>query len=114
MKIYHNNNCSKSCSVLDIIKQNGIQPEVKEYINEPPTHIELQELLKLLGLTPLELIRQKEPLFQEKFLNKRFTDAQWIDIMVQNPILIERPIVISGSKAVIARPIERIFELINK
>lgn len=112
MKIYHNNNCSKSCNALDYLKNNSTEPiEVVEYLNSPPTKLEFIEILKLLNAKPFDIIRIKEPLFIEKFTDKNYTDEQWIEVLIQNPILIERPIVVKGNKAIIARPIEKILEL---
>ncbi|MCA0431064.1 MAG: arsenate reductase (glutaredoxin) [Bacteroidetes bacterium] len=112
MKIYHNNNCSKSCNALDYLKNNSTEPiEIVEYLNTPPSKLELIEILKLLNAKPFDIIRTKEPLFIEKFTDKNYTDEQWIEVLIQNPILIERPIVVKGNKAVIARPIEKILEL---
>lgn len=112
MKIYHNPQCSKSNAALDLLQQNGIAPEVIAYLHNVPTKEELITLLDLLRLKPLQLIRTKELLFQEKFEGQNFTDEQWIDIMLQYPELIERPIVVNGDKAVIGRPVERILDLL--
>jgi arsenate reductase len=112
MKIYHNKNCSKSCNALDYLKNNVNESiEIIEYLDSPRTKSELIEILKLLNSKPFDIIRTKEPLFIEKFINENYTDEQWIEILIQNPILIERPIVVKGNKAIIARPIEKILEL---
>ena len=111
MKIYHNPQCSKSNAALELIQQHGIIPEVVEYLHTVPTKDELIAILGLLQIRPLELIRTKELLFQEKFEGNSYTDEQCMDIMLQYPELIERPIVINGDKAVIGRPVERILEL---
>lgn len=112
MKIYHNPQCSKSIATLELIQQHGIIPEVVEYLHMVPTKEELTSILDLLRIKPLQLIRTKELLFQEKFEGNSYTDEQWIDIMLQYPELIERPIVINGDKAVIGRPVERVLELL--
>lgn len=112
MKIYHNRNCSKSCAALDLLQENGIQAEIKEYVHEALTREELKELLEMLQLKPLELIRQKEALFQAQFAGQQHSDEEWIDIMIAHPILIERPIVVSNGQARIGRPVERILELL--
>lgn len=77
--------------------------EVVEYLKNPPSEAELKHLLELLGKKPLDIIRQKERLFQEKFKGETFTDDEWIRIIAENPVLLERPIVVSGNKAWIAR-----------
>lgn len=88
------------------IAATGQKFEVVEYLKTVPDAAELQHLLILLGKKPLELIRQKEPVFLENFKGKAFTDAEWVNIMVENPILIERPIVVAGNKAWVARDAE--------
>lgn len=113
MKIYHNSQCSKSCGALEMLHQKGIIPQVIEYLNTPPGKTELKELLAMLQLKPLELIRTKEPLFQQKFEGHTYSDEQWIDVMVEYPELIERPIVVYGNKAIIARPIEKVLDLLK-
>jgi arsenate reductase len=112
MKIYHNPQCSKSNAALELLQQKGITPEVISYLHDVPTKKELINLLDLLQLKPLQLIRTKELLFRENFEGQNFTDEKCIDIMLQYPELIERPIVINGDKAVIGRPVERILDLL--
>ncbi|WP_313265016.1 arsenate reductase (glutaredoxin) [Sphingobacterium sp.] len=113
IKIYHNINCSKSCSVLEQLEQQSAEFEIQEYLNDVPTKAQLVELLGQLGLTPMELIRKGESVFQEKFQNLELTDEQWIDVLLAYPILIERPIVVRDGVAVIGRPIEKVVELIG-
>ena len=112
MKIYHNSQCSKSCGALELLQQNGINPQVIEYLNDVPSKEELTSLLIMLNLKPVQLIRTQELLFQEKFEGHSYTDEQWIDIMLQYPELIERPIVVKDSKAIIARPVEQVLDLL--
>jgi arsenate reductase len=112
MKIYHNPQCSKSNAALELLQQKGIAPEIISYLQDVPTKKELIALLDLLKLKPLQLIRTKELLFKEKFEGQNLTDEQWIDIMLQYPELIERPIVVNGNEAVIGRPVERILDLL--
>ncbi|WP_400261590.1 ArsC/Spx/MgsR family protein [Sphingobacterium sp. SG20118] len=113
IKIYHNKMCSKSCAVLDLLQEHQLDLQIQEYIHDVPTKDELLELLTLLKLKPLELIRHHEPLFQEKYTDMPLTDEEWVDIMLENPILIERPIVVKGGKAVIGRPIEKVINLLK-
>ncbi len=103
LKIYHNTRCGKSRCALQLLEKTGQSFEVVEYLKNPPTEAELKELLVLLGKKPLELIRQKEPLFQENYKGKIHSDAEWVKIMVTQPILIERPIVVLDGKAWVAR-----------
>ena len=103
LKIYHNTRCGKSRCALQLL-ENSAQPfELVEYHKTPPTEEELHEILVLLDKKPLELIRQKEPLFQEKFKGQHLTDKEWIRVMIANPILLERPIVVLDGKAWVAR-----------
>lgn len=104
MIILHNNRCSKSRETLALLEKEGCEFKVRDYLKEPLTKKELKELLLKLKCKPFDIIRKKEPLFIEHFSKAKLTDAKWIDVLVKNPILIERPIVINGSKAVIGRP----------
>lgn len=105
--IYHNTRCSKSREVCTILEKKKVKTEVIEYLKTPPTPSEIKELLKMLGMKAEDLVRKKEPLFKEKFASKKLTETQWIKAMAQNPILIERPIIVKGKKAIIARPPEK-------
>jgi len=113
IKIYHNNMCSKSRAALNLLKDNNEEVEIQEYLKEVPTKSELKEILKMLQMKPLELIRKNETLFKENYKDKNLSDEEWIDIMLENPVLIERPIVVKDGKAAIGRPIEKIIELLN-
>ena len=110
--IYHNPMCSKSRECLLQLEELDIPFATTKYLNEPLTKPELKELVKKLGVKPIELVRQKEPLWIEKFKDTGLTDGKIIDALVKYPELIERPIVVNGNKAVIARPIERINEIL--
>lgn len=114
VKIYHNKLCSKSCAALDLLYTNNVDLVVQEYIDQVPTKKELTNLLYLLKLKPLQLIRHQETIFQENFTDLILTDAEWIDVMLQYPILIERPIVVKDGRAVIGRPIENIINLLQE
>ena len=106
--IYHNPRCTKSRETLALIEKK--KPEIVEYLKTPPSATELKMLLKKLGLSVQDIIRKKEPLFIEK--DKKLSDEKWIAILVKNPVLIERPIVVKGNKAVIGRPPENVLKLI--
>lgn len=110
--IYHNTRCSKSRDVCTILEKKKVKTEVVEYLKTPPTQAEIIELLKMLGMKAEDLVRKKEPLFLEKFEGKKLTEAQWIKAMAQNPILIERPIIVKGKKAIIGRPPEKVLEFL--
>lgn len=112
MKIYHNPRCSKSRETLQIIKDAGVAVEIIAYLKTIPTKDELKLVLMQLNMQPIELIRKGEAIYKEKFKGKGFTDEEWIQIMIENPKLIERPIVIKGNKAIIGRPPETVKELL--
>jgi len=101
--IYHNPRCQKSRTALQHIESLDTDVKIVEYLKNPPSVKELKEVLKLLQLKPVDLVRKKEPLFVSKYKDGSYSDTQWIKILVENPILIERPIVINGDKAIIAR-----------
>lgn len=105
-KIYHNKRCGKSRAALQTMAASGQPFEVLEYLKTPPDEEELRHLLALMAKKPLELIRQKEAVFQEKFKGTTRTDDEWIKLMVENPILIERPIIVANGKAWVARDAE--------
>ena len=98
---------------MNLLKEKGIEAEVVEYLKEIPSVEEFKLLLAKLNIGPTELLRKGELIFKEKFKGKNFNDDEWIDIMLEHPKLIERPIVIKGNRAVIGRPIEKVIELIG-
>jgi len=113
--IYHNPRCSKSRATLKLIEEQGLAPLVIEYLKTPPSIATLKKLLKMLGMKPRDLVRRKEAAFKEAGLNDPgVTDQQVLEAMVENPILIERPIVVvDDSKAVIGRPPEKVLEILE-
>ena len=114
MKIYHNPRCSKSRQTLGILQDKGIEPEVVEYLKTPPSGAELKRILKKLGLKAEDIIRKGEALYKEKYKGKTLTNEQWIKVLAENPVLIERPIVVTDNKAVLGRPPENVLELVKK
>jgi len=112
IQIYHNNRCTKSRQALKELENSNRDFEVIYYLETPPNRAQLTELLKKLAIKPFELIRKTEKIYIENYKGKNLTDLEWIDAMVKNPVLIERPIIVSGDKAVIARPTERIKEIL--
>jgi len=111
MKIYHNPRCRKSRETLELITNNGMDPEIILYLDTPPTKKELKEILDLLGIEPTDLLRKSEPIFKENYKGKELSNAKWIEAMIKHPKLIERPIVIKGKKAIIGRPPENVKSL---
>ena len=97
---------------MDFLKKKKIKPEVFLYLETVPTEEEIKSVLKKLGIKAEELIRKKESIYKEKFMDKKMSEEKWIKAMMKYPILIERPIIIKGNKAVIGRPTEKILEII--
>ncbi|WP_303317756.1 arsenate reductase (glutaredoxin) [Flavivirga abyssicola] len=112
IKIYHNNRCSKSRCGLEILEKSDKEFEIVKYLEDVPNKKELKDLIKLLGIKPIELVRKNESVWKERFKNKDLSDEDIISAMVENPKLIERPIIINGKKAVIGRPPEKILDII--
>ena len=113
MKIYHNPRCTKSRQTLALILAAGIEPEVIEYLDNPPTPSELDGLLKTLKLQPRDLMRKGEAIYKELGLKDReLTREEAIELMVKHPKLIERPIVVSGRQAILGRPPENVKPLL--
>ena len=111
--IFHNPRCSKSRQTLAQLEDQGIKPSIIEYLKTPITKDKLIEILSLLGLAPRDLMRKKEELYVEKGLDKTsLSDSELIDIMVKNPILIERPIVLANGKAALGRPPEQVLNIL--
>jgi len=112
IQIYHNSRCTKSRECLAFIEETGKDFEVIKYLEAIPTFDELKIIIQKMGIKPIELVRQKEKIWITDFKGKTMTDDKIINAMVSHPILIERPIVINGDKAVIARPLEKIKDLL--
>lgn len=114
VKIYHNPRCSKSRQTLSILQEHGIQPQIIEYLLHPPSKVQLQKILSLLGMQPRDLIRKKESEYKQNHLDDpSLSNEQLIEAMIQHPKLIERPIVISGNKAALGRPPENVLEILS-
>jgi arsenate reductase len=111
--IYHNPKCSKSRATLDLVKQHVDEPKIVRYLETPPTAKELEALVTKLGIEPEQLVRKGEEIYKTEYAGKKLTRAQWIEAMVRHPILIERPIVVSGERAVIGRPPENVRILLE-
>lgn len=108
IQIFHNARCTKSRECLAFLNDSKQDFEVIKYLETPPTFDELKDIISKLNIKPLALVRQKEPIWIEKFKSKKLSDDAIIQAMISHPILIERPIVINGDKAVIARPTEKV------
>ncbi len=112
IKIYHNNRCSKSRNGLKLLQESGKDFEVINYLEDIPSKEALQEIINLLDIKPIELIRKNEAIWKEQYKGKDLTDDEVITAMIDNPKLIERPIVVNENKAVIGRPTENILNII--
>lgn len=111
--IYHNPRCSKSRASLQLLENNATDFKLVAYLDTPPSEAELTEILSLLGISAKQLVRTGESLYRELGLGEQdLNEAEWITILVKNPQLIERPIVVHNGKAAIGRPIENVIELL--
>jgi arsenate reductase len=113
IKIYHNPRCGKSREGLSILEQSQQKFEIVKYLETPPTRVELEKIIELLGIKPIELIRIKESVWIEHFKGKNLSDSEVIDAMITYPILMERPIVIKNNLAVLGRPPQKILEFLQ-
>ncbi len=110
--IYHNARCGKSRGALEILQAQNMPHQVRLYLTDPLTKKELKTLLKKLNMQPSELVRKNESIYKELFSQREYSEKEWLDILVKNPVLIERPIVEFEGTAIIARPPECLFEII--
>jgi len=112
IEIFHNTRCKKSREGLEILKHSGKEYEIREYLKNPPGRKEIESLLQKLNMKPIQIVRQNEKLWKEKFKEKDLDDGELIRILSENPILIERPIVINKDAAVIGRPPSQIEKIL--
>lgn len=114
VQIWHNPRCSKSRQTMKILEEAGVEVEIRRYLDNPPSSAELDRVLRMLNMQPIELVRMKEGVAKVIGLKaKDLTRAEWLDIMVEHPILIERPIVITeDGRAALGRPPEIVKDLL--
>jgi len=112
LTLFHNPRCSKSREALALLRERGIEPQIVEYLTHPPSAAQLEALIAKLGMKPEALVRKGEAIYKEKFAGKSLSDAEWLEALATHPILIERPIAIKDSRAVVGRPPERVLELL--
>ena len=113
IRLLHNPRCSKSREALALLRERSVEPDVVEYLKQPPTAAELDALLKQLGMEPRQLMRKGEAVYKELGLDDAaLTRAALIAAMIKNPLLIERPIATDGTRAVLGRPPEKVLELL--
>jgi len=109
--LYYKPTCGTCQKVKAMLEEKGINFIAIEYLKTPPSESELDAILKKLQMEPQDLVRKKEPIYQEKFAGKTLSRAQWLKILHDNPVLIERPIVVMGEQAIVARPPEKLEDL---
>lgn len=113
--IYHNPRCTKSRQTLQLLRDQGVEPDVVEYLNDPPTRTQLRQIVRALGIPARDLIRRKEKLFAEVGdADARYSDTAAVNLLAEHPRLIERPIVVRDDKAAIGRPPENVLELMDQ
>lgn len=110
--IWHKPNCSKSIQAMRFLKDHEIEPEVVLYIENVPTEEMIRDVLKKLGIAAEELIRKKEPIYKEKFSGKKMTEDKWVKAMTKYPVLIQRPIIVKGKKAVFGRSDDELNQIL--
>jgi arsenate reductase len=111
--IWHNPRCGKSRDAAKLLEEKGIDAEVVKYLETPPNKEELKAVLKMLGISARELMRTKEDLYKELNLKEELNEEKLIEAMVENPKLIERPVVIKDGKAAIGRPLQNIVDILD-
>lgn len=112
IRIYYNPRCSKCRETAALVRERGYATELVEYLLAPPGKEELRSLLGKLGMKPLELVRRGEELFKQNYAGRSLSDEEWLDALAAHPLLIERPIVVRGDRAVVARPVENVLALL--
>jgi len=113
--IFHNPRCSKSRATLALLQERGIDPQIILYLEAPPTSDQLNEVLQKLALAPTQMVRFKEKRAKELGISAsdEKSASDWIEILIEDPILLERPIVIHGDRAAIGRPPENVLDILD-
>lgn len=114
VKVLHNGNCSKSNAVLEYLDENGVPFEIINIIEEPLSILELKTVLKKLNQSVFHIIRKEEKLYLENYAGKNLSEEEWLKVLSENPSLIQRPILIKGSVAMLGRPVENVKFFIEK
>ena len=110
--LFHNPRCGKSRDALGLLQDAGVDVEIVEYLKTPPSAAQLKAILKKLGMKPEQLLRKGEAIYKEQYAGRTLSDAEWIAAMVEHPILIERPIFVTGDRAVGGRPPQAVTTLL--
>lgn len=108
LKVLHNNTCSKSRAILEHLDENNVPFEIIDIVQNPLTEAELRTVLKKLNKTASEICRQRDPIFKEKCGDRQLSEEEFFTLLLDNPMLIERPILIKGEVAMIGRPLENV------
>jgi len=111
VRVYHNARCSKSRSACSLLQEKGVALEIVEYLKTPPSRAELAELVRKLGVPAESIVRTGEDIYKSDYKGRALSEDEWLDALVAHPILIERPIVVCGERAVVGRPPEKVLEL---
>ncbi len=111
MKIYHNPRCSKSRAALQYLQEKGLEPEIRLYLKEPLTVEELNDVLMRMNKEPEEIVRTHEKIYKSDFKEKNFNRDEWVKILLEYPQLMQRPIIVNGTKAVWGNPVEEIDKI---
>ena len=112
--VLHNSRCGKSREAIQKLDELNIDYQIREYLKDELTIDELTQIIDYLKISPIDLVRTKEVIWKDNFKDKQLTDEEVIKAMVENPKLIERPIVIKGNEAVIGRPLDKVIEFVKK
>ncbi|MDQ0594908.1 arsenate reductase [Chryseobacterium ginsenosidimutans] len=114
VKVLHHGSCSKSNAVLEYLDENGVPFEIINIVEDPLSVLEIKSVLKKLNQSVFHIIRKNEKLYLDNFANKNLSEEEWIKVLSENPSLIQRPILIKGSVAMLGRPIENVKYFIEK
>lgn len=114
VKVLHNGNCSKSNAVLEYLDENGVPFEIINIVEDPLSPLEIRTVLKKLNQSVFHIIRKTDKLYVENYGDKNYSEEEWIKILSENPSLIQRPILVKGSVAMLGRPIENVKFFIEK
>lgn len=110
--IYHNQRCRKSREALALLNEYPYSIEIIEYLKTPLTAGQVEDIVARVDVSPQQLIRKEESIYKEHYKDKKLSDQEWVRVLVENPILLQRPIVLRGEKGVVARPPEIIHEFL--
>jgi arsenate reductase len=114
VKVLHNGNCSKSNAVLEYLDENGVPFEIINIIEDPLSILEIRTVLKKLNQSVFHIIHKTDKLYIENYADKNYSEEEWLKILSENPSLIQRPILVKGSVAMLGRPIENVKFFIEK